>query len=582
MGYLASHLESSGRFEYVYDPRPSATGAKYNLLRHAGTTMALTRLVGSRFDDGTLAGVAACAFSYLRPMISFVGPEAAPRAYVVDDGAVKLGGAALTALALAAGLERAELRRDEDVTLLAKLARYVASQQRPDGSFVSKRDPRTEEEIPFESLYYPGEAILALCSAAQITGDASLLAHSVRGAENLVARTVAPDFVDHWLVTALAALDVAAPDPKWRAHVDRIVAPMLDGPEDPVPWRGADTTTAIATGVEALVAALGVYVRSGDRMRAAAAARAALRGLGHCYLRQVDDRHALGKDPRARGGFTQAESTPWIRIDCVQHALAASFEAFRQLRRGGAGRRRAEMSPRSTTYADLMGRESEWSRPTEGSSRLTFAEPWPIVASGERTVVSGKSFGMSWRPDRQTIYRDAESYVHDGPIHTDPSHDLAHLLIAASGSLPWRPAGEDSQIRFAEYNAVFLETLLDEAYNCVVFRSIDAGSILKRCLKHARWFVEEHFIPFPIPAEESYRRFCVYVDAAAVTRLSPHYFAQKKRERCSPVRREDALFEIAFQVGDAPSAEGDQLAFQQLVRDQLSVITEPRLTRATV
>ena len=43
---------------------------------------------------------------------------------------------------------------------------------------------------------------------------------------------------------------------------------------------------------------------------------------------------------------------------------------------------------------------------------------------------------LCWRRERQIFALGDAIYDHKGPTKTNPSHDLAHLLIAANGNLP--------------------------------------------------------------------------------------------------------------------------------------------------
>jgi hypothetical protein len=115
--------------------------------------------------------------------------------------------------------------------------------------------------------------------------------------------------------------------------------------------------------------------------------------------------------------------------------------------------------------------------------------------------------------------------VVDADKDTKPTHDLAHLFVAASSNLPWNPVGDDRLRRLAEYNAIFVEHMFDSVYNCVMFRSITADTILAMLLQYARWYVETHYAPFPVPAEEAYRLFCWGIDGPTIVRLSPYFIA---------------------------------------------------------
>jgi len=186
-------------------------------------------------------------------------------------------------------------------------------------------------------------------------------------------------------------------------------------------------------------------------------------------------------------------------------------------------------------------------------------------------------FAMDWRMGRQEFYVDNQSYVNEGGTNTHPSHDLAHLLIAANGGLAWKPANEDrTKSVVAEYNAIFLETLLDRAYNCV-FGLVVPGHVIPQVKQHARWLVEKHYSPFPIPFEQAFFQLCSHLNPEIITRLSPHYFNQKTveaRDQNSGGGGSFGDYKIAFNSNDTPPAEGLCLLFRRTVRqlvDQLKI-----------
>ncbi len=163
-------------------------------------------------------------------------------------------------------------------------------------------------------------------------------------------------------------------------------------------------------------------------------------------------------------------------------------------------------------------------------------------------------FGMRWEPGRQFFYGAGKVFANAGVTQTVPTHDLAHLMIGACGNLEWCPEGGDRDVRLAEYYAVFLENLFDKIYGHMVVGSFEAERTLHESIEYARWFVEVHYAPFPLPAEEAYRRFCWNLDIDAAVRLSPLFFALKSVERTFPQYR-DQIWELHFNTGDAPRAE---------------------------
>jgi len=176
---------------------------------------------------------------------------------------------------------------------------------------------------------------------------------------------------------------------------------------------------------------------------------------------------------------------------------------------------------------------------------------------------------LCWRREQQAFAFGDTVYAHEGPTKTNPSHDLAHLLIAANGGLPWLPFGESW--RLAEYNAVFIETLLNHVRYAVVSRSMDGAVILKRTLRHARWFVEKHYAPFPVPSEEAYRRFCWEIDPSVIGRLSPLFFDLRAVELLAPGGPEGGVT-IRFAASQTPRAVNEAAEFAKRVGEILGGI----------
>jgi hypothetical protein len=165
-------------------------------------------------------------------------------------------------------------------------------------------------------------------------------------------------------------------------------------------------------------------------------------------------------------------------------------------------------------------------------------------------------FGMRWEPGFQVFYGCGNIFANHVATSTYLTHDLAHLLIGSCGNLPWCPSGETKEVLLAEYNAVFIENLLDKVYNTVVNGTYSRDNVLFETLTYTRWFADVHYAehPFPIPTEEAYRRLFWNMDVAAIVRMSPLFFALKHVERSLPEHR-DQSWELHFNTTDAPSPE---------------------------
>ncbi len=173
-----------------------------------------------------------------------------------------------------------------------------------------------------------------------------------------------------------------------------------------------------------------------------------------------------------------------------------------------------------------------------------------------------------WSPERQEIACDGERFAHPIETNTASSHDVAHLL-AAAGGLSWRPAGTREEVCHAEFNAVLLEHL-----GVAVLESelLDRDrDILKRTLGHARWFVEEHYAPFPVSFDEALERFVCKLDRETVVRLSPVLFRTRVFELKDPNSRERTL-QGSFSSLFAPRVAGPLLRAKEALGRELEAL----------
>ena len=333
--YLARHLNDDGSFNYIYEPRRDRNGDGYNLLRHAGSCYALLelyRVSGElRYREAAQRGIDHL-LTYSRPPLpadSAAGFEA-----IVSPGEeAKLGGAALAILAI---LEHHDATGEGRwLDRARKLARFILFQQDDDGRFESKYFYGKPDAKPFVSIYYPGEAILALTRLARIDGNARWLEAARRGADYLIdVRDAAlpTDELphDHWLLMGLNELDTATGDPRYLAHATRIGDAILGAQrrDTPVPdWFGTfydpPRSTPTATRSEALIAMHRLATRNGKPGRPYLTAMMSMAAFQlRCQLNETNSFH-LPRPDRAHGGFRRSLTNFEIRIDYVQHNVSA-------------------------------------------------------------------------------------------------------------------------------------------------------------------------------------------------------------------------------------------------------------------
>ena len=348
--YLVLHQRADGTFDYLYDPTADAVEPGYNLLRHAGTCYALFELhratADGRFLEAGRRGVEALLAHVTGPSPGDAGADFDAIAEI-DGEEAKLGGAALAVLAM---VEHQRVSGDRRwLAGAGRLARFLLHQQGPDGRLESKYFYGEPDDRVFESIYYPGEAILALARLHRLDGDPAWLAAARRGADWLIdgrdaGKATADLPHDHWLLMGLAELDELTGDPRYAAHGTRIaeaiVAAQRTRSRHP-DWIGSfydpPRTTPTATRAEALVAMELLARRSGRDRRPIVEALLRMAAFQRrCQLTAVNALY-LPRPDRAAGGFRRSLTDWEVRIDYVQHSVSSLLGLREILQRETAG-----------------------------------------------------------------------------------------------------------------------------------------------------------------------------------------------------------------------------------------------------
>jgi hypothetical protein len=342
--YLRRHLSTSGRFNYIYDAESDLISTRYNIVRHAGTVGAVAHLLNTSFDDGCLGESCESMLKYLSTYMNEISINDNKYMCITSKNAVKLGASALSLVAYAVLMQKRGQRGIEG-DILSKLAEFILSQQRPDGTFVSKRYIVSGEVSPFESVYYPGQAILALLFAFRITKEPRYLAGAFAGARARLQlrrnRGLDTSQVDHWFMIALSEMQSIDGNPCWADSLRNIALDSLNWLRQGSANRRLEldnaTTTELATHAEGMIAAFQADRRMYSQ-RGVTDLRVALSAIVRCVLdRQITRERFPHLNARGDGGFIQTKCSSKVRIDYVQHALAAAFGTY-QLIHGGTDR----------------------------------------------------------------------------------------------------------------------------------------------------------------------------------------------------------------------------------------------------
>lgn len=350
--YILAAQADTGAFRYTLDPfTGEADEAQVNLPRQAGTTYALCQLGTERRTTKAVKR----ALSQLAGYRKALPNGAAALSDLSEYG--RLGSSALPLVAYLTCRER--VGGDHDA-LIGELLRFVLTMQRPNGSFYPEYDfARQAPQGDHESLYSAGQAVLALVLAeAAAARDPKLPLPPVLELKAAVERAMNYYANDYWpaplrslfyleenwhCIAAEAALKSHRHDAYERFCIDyttfksRLILRASENVDrehvggyslsNMLPPHNA-TTAGFG---ESLAATLAVMkARDLDISNEKALMREVLSFL---ISQQWTEDVCLLCAPgvQIEGGFSEHSASPIIRIDYVQHAMAAIGHGGRQL-----------------------------------------------------------------------------------------------------------------------------------------------------------------------------------------------------------------------------------------------------------
>jgi hypothetical protein len=343
--YIVAAQERDGTFRYALDPTTGkADEATLNLPRQAGTTYALCELG----RGSTVRRAVKRALGAFEPTETKLDDFSA----LSVDGEFALGRSALPLLAL---LRCRELAGKGNDRLIGRLSRLMLKMQREDGSFFPTLDAKTKRGVgEHENLYAAGQAVLSLVlleqQLADLKGSAAEPLPEPQAVKAALDRAMAfyggpywpPPlrnfffFEEGWhCLAARTALTSHRNDAYEQLCIDyvasrkRFILRQSDtsepnfvggyGMSDLFPPRN----TATAGVGEALNASIAIKLKRGLPIDED---KALLRDLVTFLLRAQWSRtgcYACRDPEQVAGGFSQQLASPGIRIDYVQHAMAA-------------------------------------------------------------------------------------------------------------------------------------------------------------------------------------------------------------------------------------------------------------------
>lgn len=328
--YLLRIQRPDGGFGYYYDAAEDRFEARrYNIVRHAGTAVALFDLYAatrdSRYNES--------ARRAMRFLVTRVRRAARTRgSYVLDyDGKAKLGANGLALVALTKQIELFPASGDKKSA--EALARLILALQRKDGSFEMRYTLPGNEQTQWESLYYPGEAMLGLIRLYGLNHDARLLNAARRGADYLIIRQQKMNELpaDAWFMQALEGLYNIGREKRYADHAIALAEAMIsdqyaeDAPEGFAGGfgPGSPRATPAASRAEGLVAAYRLARRTGDARAVKIAASLRASAVFQLAQQLTADTEGVRNPRLAAGGFREGLTSMKVRIDYVQHNISS-------------------------------------------------------------------------------------------------------------------------------------------------------------------------------------------------------------------------------------------------------------------
>ncbi len=154
--WIMRNQHEDGSYVYVYLIDTDTVPDEYNLVRHAGVTLALYEAAGY-YKDRTILAAADAGMNWMIDRLETRHGWSTP---ALGDTEVDLGAPALMTVGLA---ERRLVTGDPQYDdLMRSLGRFIVALQHPDGGFDFGWNLSTDEPISGSSKYYPGESLWAL------------------------------------------------------------------------------------------------------------------------------------------------------------------------------------------------------------------------------------------------------------------------------------------------------------------------------------------------------------------------------------------------------------------------------------
>ncbi len=338
--WILSMQESSGRFQYWYDPVSNRFSDPLddNFLRQAGTGFSLMMVYELTGDQRYLES-AQQNLAHLQKFLKLLSPD---KAYFLYNRKAKLGGISLPMLTM---LKIRELTGNQEYdTLLQKLANMILFLQEKyqtgqyKSTYIYRGDYEYEKKKGWESKIYPGEAMLALAGMYQTFQDPrykdsidQALGFYAGNAEFESSHAFLP-----WTISAFTSLYLQTQESRYADYViklaDLLIRQQNIDPDDQVygSFHGVPSINT-SSYLEGLADAFLLTQKIGDAKREKLYADRLKMGYRWILLLQSTevDGQDIANPQQALGGFQSSLHKSQQRIDNTQHSIVALTKGLR-------------------------------------------------------------------------------------------------------------------------------------------------------------------------------------------------------------------------------------------------------------
>jgi hypothetical protein len=210
--WLQNSMDESGRMVYCLYPRTGFANKNYNILRHCMSLEAFLQAAVLNPDKkDTYYEAFDRGVDFMKSEVLY-DKDGKPHLLDRDLDELKLGGAANVVILLARADEaRGDKRYEETIRAFAET---VVSQQLEDGSYWHVLNADFTQKDKYRTVYYDGEATLALIKAYGVTKDEKYLFHAEKAVRNFIANKY-EKHMDHHIAYTMNELTKYRKNPEY-------------------------------------------------------------------------------------------------------------------------------------------------------------------------------------------------------------------------------------------------------------------------------------------------------------------------------------------------------------------------------